>query len=133
MARQMDGFAENNIWSLARRSAAVLTDSFFRQGIEAVVVEGEFFTEVELNALLENVATPVTSRFITLVASYERALEHVAGDPSRGMSRDPVFLRRLHGQFAAALPFLRTSSLLVEVEGQSPSDLAELIVDTVLG
>jgi len=132
MARQVEGFGEANAWTTARRGAAALADAFFAEGMEVVIVEGEFFTQGELDALRSNFATTVEYRFVTLVVSLEEALGRVSGDLSRGMSRDPQFLKRLHSQFVAALPFLRASSLLVEADQQTPRELAELIRNTVL-
>jgi shikimate kinase len=132
MARQVEGFAEPNAWTTARRGAAALADAFFAEGMEVVIVEGEFFNQGELDALRNNLATAVECRFVTLVVSFEQSLARVSGDSSRGASRDPQFLKRLHSQFVEALPFLRASSLLVEADRQTPREIAQLIRDTVL-
>ncbi len=132
MARQVEGFDEANIWTTARRGAAALADAFFSEGMQVVIVEGEFFDQGELDALRRNLATPVEHRFVTLVVSYEEALRRVSGDPSRGASRDPQFLKRLHSTFVEALPFLRAASLLVEADQDTPREMAELIRDAVL-
>lgn len=44
MARQVDGYGEDNIWRAAQRGAAALADAFFTEGMKVVVVDGEFFT-----------------------------------------------------------------------------------------
>ena len=132
MARQVEGFDEATIWTTARRGAAALADAFFAEGMEVVIVEGEFFNQGELDAVLHNLVTPVERRFVTLVVSYEEALRRVSGDPSRGASRDPQFLKRLHSQFVEALPFLRAASLLVEAGQRTPREVAEFIRDAVL-
>lgn len=129
MARQIEGFGEANIWTIARHGAAALADAFFSEGMEVVIVEGEFFAQEEFNALRNNLVTAVEHRFVTLMVSFDKALSRVSGDLSRGMSRDPQFLKRLHSQFVAALPFLRASSLLIEADQQTPRELAELIRD----
>jgi adenylylsulfate kinase-like enzyme len=46
MARQGEGFDEANVWNTARHGAAALADAFFAEGMEAVIVEGEFFTRL---------------------------------------------------------------------------------------
>jgi hypothetical protein len=133
MARQADGFGEMNIWATARHAAAALADAFFADGLHIVIVEGEFFTQDEFDALRGHLTTPVEHRFVTLMVSYEEALRRVAGDPSRGLSRDPHFLRRLHVQFVEALPFLRTSSLAIDADRRSPGELAEAIMVETTG
>jgi shikimate kinase len=132
MARQVDGYGELDMWAAARHGAAALADAFFADGMCAVIVEGEFFSHDELDALRGRLATAARCRFVTLVVSYETALRHVAGDPSRGMSRDPEFLRRLHAQFEKALPFLEEASLLIQADRPTPSELAETICDATL-
>jgi tRNA uridine 5-carbamoylmethylation protein Kti12 len=131
MARQVEGYDELTVWTTARRGAAALADTFFADGIDVVIVEGEFFTQAELDVLCDSLATPVEHRFVSLVVSYEQALRRVSGDPSRGASRDPEFLKRLHSQFVGALPFLRASSLVVEADRQTPGELAAWIKDAV--
>ena len=128
MARQAQGYDELSVWTTARHGAAALADAFFADGIDAVIVEGEFFTQAELDVLCDSLATPVELRFVSLVVSYEQALRRVLGDPSRGASRDPEFLKRLHAQFVAALPFLRAASRMVEADRQTPGELAACIV-----
>ncbi len=127
MARQGDGFGELSIWATARHAAAALADAFFRDGLHIVIVEGEFFSQDELDALCAHLATPVERHFVTLMVSLEQALQRVAGDPSRGLSRNPRFLGRLHAQFVQELPFLRASSLVVDADRRSPRELAEVI------
>lgn len=132
MARQTKGFGELSIWMSARRVTAALVDAFFSEGVDAVIVEGEFFNQMEFDALRGNVATPVELGFFTLMVSYDEALKRVSGDPSRGMSRDPKFLKWLHQQFASALGFLQDSSMVVDADSQSPDELAEAIGRTML-
>ena len=79
-----------------------------------------------------NIATPIEHRFVTLMVSYNEVLKRVSGDLSRGMSRDPQFLKRLHQQFVAALGFLRDSSMVVEADHRTPSELAESIRGAML-
>lgn len=132
MVRQVEGYGELDVWTTARRGAAALADTFFADGIDVVIVEGEFFTQAELDVFRNSLATPVEHRFVSLVVSFEQALRRVSGDPSRGASRDPEFLKRLHAQFVAALPFLRASSRIVEADRQTPGEIAACIAAKML-
>jgi shikimate kinase len=127
MARQVDGFGEMNIWTTARHAAAALADAFFRDGFDIVIVEGEFFSQDELDALYTRLTTPAERHFVTLAVSLEQALHRVAGDASRGLSRNPDFLGWLHAQFVQSLPFLRASSRVVDDDQRSPHELTEVI------
>jgi hypothetical protein len=88
----------------------------FTTGMSAVIVEGEFFTAQELGVVTAAVEANVVRCFFTLKLSYERALERVQGDPSRGASKDPAFLKWLHENFAQALPFLEAKSVVVDTD-----------------
>lgn len=112
--RQRDGYDEPTAWARARQGAAALANSLFNTGMTVVIVEGEFFTEEELRTLTAAIHPNVVCRFFTLRLSYERALERVQADPSRGASKDPSFLKWLHANFAQALPFLEAQSIVID-------------------
>lgn len=127
MARPSRGLGEPDLWQIARRTCAGLADGFFRQGFDTLIVEGEFFAPRELAALQEGLATPVALTFVTLDVSHEQTLVRVSGDPTRGLSRDPAFLRRMHAQYEAALPFLRSVGPVIPADTAPPEALAEEI------
>jgi energy-coupling factor transporter ATP-binding protein EcfA2 len=124
MLRQKDGFAELELWPVARRACAALTASLFAHGFDAVVLEGEFFTPLHFEEVLaEAPDLPPSTRF-TLNVSYAETLRRVALDPSRGASKNPEFLMQLHTGFVAALPFLRQHTTIMEADRQTPRELA---------
>jgi hypothetical protein len=127
MARQTPDYGDEAIWRVARRAAAALAESFWADGLDTVIVEGEFFCQAELDALTERLTTPAARHFFTLDVTYPQALAHVAGDPTRGASRDPVFLHWLHAQFTLALPWQRTVGPVLTVGARTPAELAESI------
>ena len=131
MARQRDGFHEMDVWHTARRGAAALADMFFTCGLDIVVIEGGFFSQEACDASREHLRSVVLGMLITLEVSYEETLRRAQADrnPRRVTTRDPNSLQRLYGEFERALPFLRGSSLVVEAERRTPSELAELIVE----
>jgi len=96
MARQTEGFSGQKAWATARCGAAALADAFFREGMDIVVVEGEFFNQEEFDTLRGNLSTPVERGFVMLMVSYGKTLERVSCDPNRGLSREPVFLKQMH-------------------------------------
>lgn len=134
MARQRDGFADEDTWRTARRGAAVLADAFFDSGARVVVVEGGFFTQEECDGLCDHIASSVRLRLVTLVVSFEQALHRAQSDPDPGrtVSRDTEVLRLLHGKFAEALPFLRANSLVVDADRLSPGELALSLAKSIL-
>jgi len=114
-------------WLRARQAAALLTDAFFGFGIEAVIIEGPFFTPEERRAYLDHLRAKVEPVFVTLHVSFEEALRRAQGDPSRGISRDPRWLAERFAASEALLPPLAATDLLVDTEGQTSAEIAERI------
>ena len=114
--RQQEGYDDPAAWARARHGAAALANCLFTTGMSAVIVEGEFFTAQELGMVTAAVEANVMRCFFTLKLSYERALKRVQGDPPRGASKDPAFLKWLHESFAQALPFLEAESVVVDTD-----------------
>lgn len=131
MARPSTGKGESDLWQTARRACAGLVDGFYRQGFDTVIVEGEFFAHKELAALRDNLTAPATWVLVTLDVSYEQTLVRVSGDMTRGLSRDPAFLRRMHEQYRAALPFLRSTGAILPADKPSPDEVAQSILALV--
>ena len=134
MARQREGFADEDTWRTARQGAAVLADTFFASGASVVAVEGGFFTQEECDGLCDHLASSVRLRLVTLNVSFEQGLRRARSDPDPGriVSRETEVLRLLHGQFAEALPFLRANGLVIDADGRSPFELARSTAESVL-
>jgi thymidylate kinase len=134
MARQSDGFDNEDIWSAARRGTAALADVFFDNGMSVVVVEGGFFTLSELDGLRNHVTSGSCLRFVTLDVSSKETLRRAQSDPSsdRTVSRSVEVQQRLYAQFAQARPFLQANSLMIDANILSPIDLAQSIVHSIL-
>lgn len=114
--RQQAGYGEQTAWMRARQGAAALADCWFATEMAVVIVDGEFFNAEELDALLAPLQSPVAYAFFTLRLTYESALARVQGDPSRGDSKNPAFLKWLHTQFTQALPFLEEKSIVIDTD-----------------
>ena len=85
----------------ARRAAAALVNQFTADGIELVVVEGDFWTAATREQLLERIATDMTPTFVTLTVSEAEALRRVNLDSDRRASRNPLVLHACHVDFAS--------------------------------
>ena len=124
MARQRDGFADEETWRTARRGAAVLADEFFDSGAKVVVVEGGFFTQEECDGLCDHIASGRRLRLVTLNVSFERALHRAQSDPN--------IFSRTGVSAEARLPFLWANSLVLDADRPSPVELARSIAESVL-
>jgi shikimate kinase len=131
--RQHDGYGDLTAWAWARRGAAALAHALFEADMTVVIVEGEFFTAEQLHSLLVPIPSDVARHFFTLQLSYEHALERVQHDPSRGASKNPVFLRSLHDDFAQALPFLESASHVIDTDTLTLDEIVARIAAVVRG
>jgi thymidylate kinase len=121
--------SDAGVWLMARQTAAVLTDHFFRSGVELVVVEGSFWDVDERAAFLDPLTTRITPHIVTLHVSFEQALHRAERDPTRGirrvaLSRDPSFLARNHADFAARSAEVSANDLVIDTETSSTARLA---------
>ncbi len=126
--RQQEGYGEPTAWMRARHGAAALANSLFDTGISAVIVEGEFFNAEEIGTLTAPIHANIVRRFFTLRCSYEQAFVRVQGDPSRGASKDPLFLKSLHEDFVQALPFLSTESVVINTDQLAQEEVVARII-----
>jgi hypothetical protein len=77
--------------------------AWLNQGLD-VVAHGPFFELQENQALLHCVPAGVVPRRALLLATYEAALERVALDHGRALSKDPQVLRLAYDRVASLLP-----------------------------
>ncbi|MFN8487982.1 MAG: hypothetical protein U0350_10340 [Caldilineaceae bacterium] len=129
--RQQDGYGEQAAWLRARQGAAALADCWFASGMSIVIVDGEFFNAEELNALLAPIQGSIGHAFFTLRLTYESALTRVQGDPSRGDSKNPAFLKWLHTQFTQALPFLEEKSSVITTDALTLEQVVARLIATL--
>jgi hypothetical protein len=131
--RQQDGYGEPSAWERARRGAAALANAWLAAGVTTVIVEGEFFSPGELGALAEVGPASIERLFFTLRLTYETALTRVQGDPLRGASKDPAFLKQLHAHFTQALPFLAAESLVIDTDHHTLDEVAARLAAIIEG
>jgi predicted kinase len=70
-----------------------------------VIAHGPFFERNAMEAVLRDVRADVPLFRVMLLASYEIALERVAADPDRDLSKDP---ERLRAAYLRAVPMLES-------------------------
>jgi shikimate kinase len=134
MARQQADFNDREMWTTARRAAAVLTESFFASGLNTVIVEGGFLSVLEYSELRQHVTSEVNKLFFTVLTSASTALHRAQTDPNPGrvVSRLPEVQTNLYAEFSESLPFLREASVIIEADSRPPELLAEIMVQKIL-
>ena len=131
MARQVADFGNHTTWRAARQGAAALAETFYANGIQAVIVEGGFLSALEHAQLREHVHSQVQEHFVTLLVSAPKALQRAQDDPDPGRvaSRLPDVQALLYAEFEAALPYLTSASTVIPADDAEPDALARLILE----
>lgn len=92
-------------WSSVLQVWARTTAAWLDDGVDLVIAEGG--STADEAELVRSCAPPGTEvRLLALTCPLPLAVERAQADPSRGISRDPEFLRRAHEAFARELPRL---------------------------
>ncbi len=122
---------DEEMWTMARHAAAALTDTFLSDGIRDVVVEGTFFTTAERSAYLRALRTPIIPTFVTLRVGYDEAIRRAVADPTRGVSRDPAFLRPHYARMEAVVAAVPATDLILDTERLTVEQAVAAIADVV--
>ena len=122
---------DEKTWAIARRAAAALTDIFLAEDVRDIVVEGTFFTPADRAEYLDALVTTATPRFVTLRVSYDEAIRRAEADPTRGVSRDPAFLRPYYARVEADVAAVPDTDLILDTERLTPDEAAAAIADFV--
>lgn len=117
------------IWRRARRDAAALSDSLLRDGVSVVVVEGELLTAEERAEFVTALHSSVSPVFVTVQVSIDLALQRVQRDPTRGLSRDPGWLRRHYEQVEEAVGNRPATDLVIDTSTVDVEEAARTIAD----
>ena len=128
MALQGDDFGEEDTWAAARRACGALAESFFASGLDAVVVDGEFFSAEEWHELQTCVQPQTDVKFFTLAVSFEETFRRAQGDPNRQDALE-VWYKRMHEKFISSLGFLRDTSGCIAADELPVDQIAALIAD----
>ena len=132
-ARETHGSAgldgDTATWRAARGAAGALADSFITDGVAVVIVEGSFQTERDRQVFAETLgSTPDV--YVSLVVTYDEALRRARSDPTRGISRDPGFLRTyFEGLAASSRP---DTDLVIDTESITEKQAVAVVVRAVL-
>jgi chloramphenicol 3-O-phosphotransferase len=118
-------------WAQARRISARLATALLAEDV-AVVVEGEFLTPAERTDFIDALSPGVEARFVTLSTPFDVALERATTDETRGLSRDPAFLRDHYAATAQALRDVPPADLVVDTGATAIGESARTVADWAL-
>jgi len=118
---------DDETWKRARAACAMFAATLIGDGVEVVIVDGEFSTAADRAAFVTSWRGPAP-RFVTLRASFDIAVGRVQADASRTRSRDLGFLRDHYDAFGDAA----STDLAVETDSIIAEDAARTIADWAL-
>jgi chloramphenicol 3-O-phosphotransferase len=119
-------------WSRARRLAASLTDALFDEGVDAVIAEGDFLDQRARSDFVSALRSDAEVVFVTLSLPWAIALERAKQDPTRGISRDPVFLRRHYEELSEVLRERPATDLVIDTSKAGIAEAAHELAGHLL-
>jgi thymidylate kinase len=75
----------------------------------------------------------VNVRHVLLRVSYETALRRVSGDPGRGLSKDPEFLKATHDRFRELERTKPEPHFVFDTEARTADDIATELGSAIVG
>jgi adenylylsulfate kinase-like enzyme len=108
--------SDESSWTLARRLAAVAANALLEEGVAVVIAEGSYNLPSDRAAFAQELRPGSSPVYVTLQVSFAEALRRAQGDPTRGRSRDPAFLRAHFAERHDVLTALPSSDLVIDTE-----------------
>jgi hypothetical protein len=116
-------------WAQARRITARLAAALLAEGVWVVVEGGDFLTAAERAEFNDALPAGVAPRFITLSVAFDLALRRVSRDETRGVSRDPLYLREHYDVIAQAVREVPSRDLKLDTGAIGIDEAARVIAD----
>lgn len=108
--------SDDSTWTLARRAAATAANAYAEEGVTVVIADGSFNMPIDRAAFTQGLPPGSDPVHVTLQVSFEEALRRAQGDPTRGRSRDPRFLRSYFAGRRGALAAIPATDLVIDTE-----------------
>jgi len=117
-------------WKAARRLAGRIAVALLAEGTR-VVLDGEFLSSADRADLLEVLPPDVQPRFVALRVPYETASQRTRIDPTRGVSRDPEFLRDHYEATAPAALAAPSSDLALDTGAAGVEESVRAVIERI--
>ena len=116
------------IWRRAQRAVGRLAAAFAADGVEAVIVDGDFLTAADREAFLTGTGAN-TPRWVTLHIEFDEAKARVMCDPTRTASRDLAFLKKHYDDAALAIPRFASTDLLLDTQSMTVDEAVSKVLN----
>jgi shikimate kinase len=131
MAHAPGGLTQEQ-WHQAHVAHGALVGGWLDTAVDVVVAHGPAYSRQETDALMAHVAPGTRVLRVLLLASLDAALQRVGGQPGRGVSRDPAFLRATYDRFWSLRPHLDPCDLSFDTEVDAAETVAARVADQLL-
>lgn len=129
---QAPGGRTQEHWDHAHLAHGSLVRGWLDSPVDLVIAHGPIYTRHETDSLMTSVPSGTAVLRILLLASINSALQRVQGEPDRGLSKDPTFLRATYERFWSIRPTMDRCDLTFDTESESPEHIAKRIADRLL-
>jgi hypothetical protein len=117
-----DPKSDPHTWRLARLTTSSLAATLIQNGILHAIVDGCYWSRDHRAELSSALSSDTPLHFVSLRVSYRETLRRAQADPTRGLSKDPDFLRPHIDSYIAKLSELRLTDLIVDTETATPDE-----------
>jgi energy-coupling factor transporter ATP-binding protein EcfA2 len=114
-------------WTWAHEVHGQLVGAWLEKPIPSVVAEGPETPE-EIELIMRHVGSDVSVLKVLITTRYETALARAAADPTRGLSKDPEFLRGMHQRFEQTRQDI-AHDFLFDTDDLSSNDIAQRVIE----
>lgn len=117
-------------WTWAHEVHGQLVGAWLEKPVHTVIAEGPE-TPAEIEQIMRHVGPEVSVLKVLITTRYEAALARSVSDPTRGISKDPEFLRRMYRRFEQTRPEI-AHDFHFDTEELTSQDIAERIIEELL-
>ena len=114
-------------WTWAHEVHGQLVGAWLEKPIPTVIAEGPETPE-EIEQIMRHVRSDVSVLKVLITTRYETALARATADPTRGQSKDPEFLRRMHRRFEQTRPDI-AYDVQFDSEQFSSNEIAQRVIE----
>ena len=128
---QCGGDDLHEFWRRAAVATAGLIRAWFDAGVDVVVTHGPLFESDGFQILREAEPPGVLVHHVRLRVDAEVAVTRVQSDATRGISRDPKFVRDSNARLTELSDVLPVANLDLDTTRRSPDEIASAVMAVV--
>ena len=121
---QCGGDDVDEFWRRAGVATAGLVRAWFDAGVDVVITHGPFFESDGFEILRRAQPHDAAAHHVLLHVEPEVAVTRVGDDPTRGISRDPTFVRDSNERLRALRDALPAMKLELDTTHRDPAEIA---------